>query len=159
MADCRTSIEKIPKFHPNSAQFANDEDDPNGFEYVFTNIESSALQVSTFLRSDYEDAWIMDTGETQHMTFRREFFWSFQQCHLNSIYLVDKTKHNPSGKGVVKFFLPGIGERMISNVWYVPTFKKKLQSLQAGYLVIRSEERRVGKECLHQCRSRWSPYH
>ena len=23
----------------------------------------------------------------------------------------------------------------------------------------RSEERRVGKECLRQCRSRWSPYH
>ena len=25
--------------------------------------------------------------------------------------------------------------------------------------VTRSEERRVGKECLTQCRSRWSPYH
>ena len=25
--------------------------------------------------------------------------------------------------------------------------------------VRRSEERRVGKECLTQCRSRWSPYH
>jgi hypothetical protein len=24
---------------------------------------------------------------------------------------------------------------------------------------IRSEERRVGKECWKQCRSRWSPYH
>ena len=24
---------------------------------------------------------------------------------------------------------------------------------------IRSEERRVGKECSKQCRSRWSPYH
>ena len=24
---------------------------------------------------------------------------------------------------------------------------------------VRSEERRVGKECLTQCRSRWSPYH
>src|SRR3546814_15985706 len=23
----------------------------------------------------------------------------------------------------------------------------------------RSEERRVGKECVHTCRSRWSPYH
>ena len=23
----------------------------------------------------------------------------------------------------------------------------------------RSEERRVGKECTEQCRSRWSPYH
>ena len=26
-------------------------------------------------------------------------------------------------------------------------------------LVGRSEERRVGKECMHECRSRWSPYH
>ena len=25
--------------------------------------------------------------------------------------------------------------------------------------VARSEERRVGKECLFRCRSRWSPYH
>ena len=24
---------------------------------------------------------------------------------------------------------------------------------------LRSEERRVGKECMHECRSRWSPYH
>ena len=29
-----------------------------------------------------------------------------------------------------------------------------------GHVVgARSEERRVGKECLRQCRSRWSPYH
>ena len=26
-------------------------------------------------------------------------------------------------------------------------------------IVTRSEERRVGKECLRLCRSRWSPYH
>src|SRR3546814_13351782 len=26
-------------------------------------------------------------------------------------------------------------------------------------LEIRSEERRVGKECVSTCRSRWSPYH
>ena len=28
-----------------------------------------------------------------------------------------------------------------------------------GVLRRRSEERRVGKECMVQCRSRWSPYH
>ena len=28
-----------------------------------------------------------------------------------------------------------------------------------GWLSTRSEERRVGKECSKQCRSRWSPYH
>ena len=27
------------------------------------------------------------------------------------------------------------------------------------WMLGRSEERRVGKECLTQCRSRWSPYH
>src|SRR3546814_10884166 len=27
------------------------------------------------------------------------------------------------------------------------------------YLARRSEERRVGKECVSTCRSRWSPYH
>src|SRR3546814_18393362 len=26
-------------------------------------------------------------------------------------------------------------------------------------LLLRSEERRVGKECVSTCRSRWSPYH
>src|SRR3546814_4705122 len=28
-----------------------------------------------------------------------------------------------------------------------------------GHVVERSEERRVGKECVSTCRSRWSPYH
>ena len=28
-----------------------------------------------------------------------------------------------------------------------------------GLAQVRSEERRVGKECTEQCRSRWSPYH
>src|SRR3546814_15100330 len=29
----------------------------------------------------------------------------------------------------------------------------------AGGVLLRSEERRVGKECVSTCRSRWSPYH
>src|SRR3546814_20883689 len=30
---------------------------------------------------------------------------------------------------------------------------------QADRPLVRSEERRVGKECVSTCRSRWSPYH
>src|SRR3546814_15305419 len=30
---------------------------------------------------------------------------------------------------------------------------------QIGFDRLRSEERRVGKECVSTCRSRWSPYH
>src|SRR3546814_14554203 len=32
-------------------------------------------------------------------------------------------------------------------------------SLRQVILLARSEERRVGKECVSTCRSRWSPYH
>src|SRR3546814_13273289 len=39
----------------------------------------------------------------------------------------------------------------------------RLDGCQAGLglpdLTLRSEERRVGKECVSTCRSRWSPYH
>src|SRR3546814_12977907 len=35
------------------------------------------------------------------------------------------------------------------------------QNIPAKFLtvIMRSEERRVGKECVSTCRSRWSPYH
>src|SRR3546814_2086507 len=33
------------------------------------------------------------------------------------------------------------------------------QHVNAAFFVKRSEERRVGKECVSTCRSRWSPYH
>src|SRR3546814_14534444 len=41
------------------------------------------------------------------------------------------------------------------------TVSRRLSVLMGFYriCVIRSEERRVGKECVSTCRSRWSPYH
>src|SRR3546814_19772634 len=40
----------------------------------------------------------------------------------------------------------------------VPAFKAEGDEVFAG-TINRSEERRVGKECVSTCRSRWSPYH
>src|SRR3546814_13631882 len=34
-----------------------------------------------------------------------------------------------------------------------------LDATEGKALIFRSEERRVGKECVSTCRSRWSPYH
>ena len=44
-----------------------------------------------------------------------------------------------------------------SNMESVTYLDKNLEKIVVGK--IRSEERRVGKECLRLCRSRWSPYH
>src|SRR3546814_16072223 len=35
----------------------------------------------------------------------------------------------------------------------------RLESILYYPAIVRSEERRVGKECVSTCKSRWSPYH
>src|SRR3546814_18128532 len=47
------------------------------------------------------------------------------------------------------------GERAIAVI--VP--KSNASAPDVASLAGRSEERRVGKECVSTCRSRWSPYH
>src|SRR3546814_7356573 len=37
--------------------------------------------------------------------------------------------------------------------------KQTMRKVLVLYYSTRSEERRVGKECVSTCRSRWSPYH
>ena len=39
------------------------------------------------------------------------------------------------------------------------TVRRRPKWLAPVAILLRSEERRVGKECASMCRSRWSPYH
>ena len=61
-----------------------------------------------------------------------------------------------SGKG------PSMAARNLKQQAY-NVIKEKIINCEfapgAVYNEERSEERRVGKECLRLCRSRWSPYH
>src|SRR3546814_15238165 len=50
-----------------------------------------------------------------------------------------------------------LGEQFAKQLQPRPYHGQLLAMLQI--IVIRSEERRVGKECVSTCRSRWSPYH
>src|SRR3546814_3397036 len=54
--------------------------------------------------------------------------------------------------------------KTVSRFLNVPTGQRSWQAVLLGQgsefaFVVRSEERRVGKECVSTCRSRWSPYH
>src|SRR3546814_19322041 len=53
----------------------------------------------------------------------------------------------PAGRAVVELLPP---ERLRLRFFVPEPERAKLH---------RSEERRVGKECVSKCRSRWSPYH
>src|SRR3546814_2415829 len=45
------------------------------------------------------------------------------------------------------------------RLWWLPHFAAISCCGAAWRADLRSEERRVGKECVSSCRSRWSPYH
>src|SRR3546814_4643760 len=51
----------------------------------------------------------------------------------------------------------------VDPLWFAILFALCLQTSfltpPVGFALFRSEERRVGKECVSTCRSRWSPYH
>src|SRR3546814_14599699 len=52
----------------------------------------------------------------------------------------------------------------VPNADWIPADREGLTFADAtsavfAYEIDRSEERRVGKECVSTCRSRWSPYH
>src|SRR3546814_12230441 len=61
-----------------------------------------------------------------------------------------------SGDGMLHAFSLSNGTVSYRNCW-VRTKRWEAQRLENRPL--RSEERRVGKECVSTCRSRWSPYH
>src|SRR3546814_16631871 len=57
-------------------------------------------------------------------------------------------------KAHVKGYTKKDGRYVKPHETKAPGAKQKLKAPQ-----LRSEERRVGKECVSTCRSRWSPYH
>jgi cell division protease FtsH len=76
-------------------------------------------------------------------------------------FLKDPVAHSRLGaripKGILLVGPPGTGKtllaRAVAGQAGVPFFSIN------GSEFVRSEERRVGKECTSKCRSRWSPYH
>ena len=64
----------------------------------------------------------------------------------------------PRGLGAEGAPLPAERREVGSGQWEVLARRPGLGGIEGGRAV-RSEERRVGKECLRLCRSRWSPYH
>src|SRR3546814_4202590 len=58
--------------------------------------------------------------------------------------------HQQSGKIAMQHYAFLIGE---------DDFDRIFERVKERDMKYRSEERRVGKECVSTCRSRWSPYH
>jgi hypothetical protein len=56
--------------------------------------------------SSWHDSWILDTGATCHMTFRRDLFEKFSDNIDGVVYFADKSQIKPSGIGSIQLKIP-----------------------------------------------------
>src|SRR3546814_15564101 len=88
---------------------------------------------------------LIATGKVGGEVSEEEAVACAQQCGLNAIAAVKSLVGDlDQVKRVVK---------VVAFIASTPDFTGQPQ------VANRSEERRVGKECVRTCRSRWSPYH
>ena len=105
--------------------------------------------------------------DQEHVAFTRNFgeaeIFHQTSLHLRSegvreIFLVSNVDEQNK---LLKPSDPGQKQLSSSQQWHTDSSYRPVPSM--GSLLhgieIRSEERRVGKECQSVCRSRWSPYH
>ena len=71
----------------------------------------------------------------------------------------DKIEHPFMIKTLQKVCIEGTYLNIIKAIYDKPITNIILNGEKVIAFPLRSEERRVGKECLRLCRSRWSPYH
>src|SRR3546814_8698741 len=76
-----------------------------------------------------------------------------QTCALPIFLIVPIDVDNNDRDVVVSAQPEGLRNEVLRNVLWAPSLVVALVNN------VRSEERRVGKECVSTCRSRWSPYH
>src|SRR3546814_11529506 len=82
---------------------------------------------------------------------------SFPALTTNFVGTYMNPRGNPSTFWTVEGDYLRIRSAQLSYRFPVPLVKKA--GLENFTLFARLEERRVGKECVSTCRSRWSPYH
>src|SRR3546814_9523527 len=86
------------------------------------------------------------------------FFFSSRRRHTRCALVSGvQTCALPISSGQDEIYTP-LRARPIKTLWVELRFQAD-EEADAGALEARSEERRVGKECVSTCRSRWSPYH
>src|SRR3546814_14663809 len=88
--------------------------------------------------------------------------WSSDVCSSDLLFnaltafVIAKSANAEQARGIMFWLLGNLSGVRWADVWMA------VSAAVGGCLTCfwhRSEERRVGKECVSTCRSRWSPYH
>src|SRR3546814_9994555 len=98
----------------------------------------------------YNRRWVIYAGVT---------IWSIATAACGFAYSFWHLLLARVGVGAGEATLNPCATSMITDLFPRERLTTALAVYAMGSTVGRSEERRVGKECVRKCRSRWSPYH
>ena len=70
--------------------------------------------------SSYKDCWLLDTGATSHVTFRKDCFEELNETINGIVYFADKSSLKPKGMGTIWLKMSGFPDFLLKNVLYLP---------------------------------------
>ena len=79
--------------------------------------------------SSYKDCWLLDTGATSHMTFRKDCFEELNETIDGIVYFENKSSIKPKGMGTIRLKIPGFPDFLLKNVLYLPELQRSLLSM------------------------------
>ncbi|KAM1646190.1 hypothetical protein ACFXTN_007251 [Malus domestica] len=89
--------------------------------------------------SSQQDVWYLDSGASNHMCGKKEFFAELKDGPYGSVSLGDSSKLPVEGKGKIKIIQKDGKEEYISDTYYIPGMKSNIlsigQLLQRGYII------------------------
>jgi hypothetical protein len=75
-----------------------------------------------------EEVWYLDSGCSNHMCGKRQFFSDFDGTYRHSMKLGNNTRMEVIGKGNIRLEIKGTTQ-VIMDVYYVPDLKNNLLSI------------------------------
>ncbi|KAL2629144.1 hypothetical protein R1flu_013830 [Riccia fluitans] len=91
--------------------------------------QNKVLMASQIGGSDQDHSWVVDTGATDHMACKREYFHTYEPLHSPKfVYLGDNSVHPMVGIGSVVVKLSSGEKVTIEQVYHVPGLFKNLFS-------------------------------
>ena len=80
-------------------------------------------QLSSDGKSNTQDMCFIDSGCSNHMTNRKDWFPSLDASFCDEVKLGNNYALEVNGKGVVKLLINGV-MHLVNDVFYVPELKK-----------------------------------
>ena len=116
----QTPWEKIEQQRNQDKGKTNDKDKgkaPESAHYVLAHCNNGVTEdLFDVSFTSWRDDWLLDSGATCHMTFRKYFFEEFTDKVDGVVYFADKSKLKPSGLGTVRLKLLGLLDHILHEV-------------------------------------------